>query len=134
MRDDEAQSDSTSQLPNVEEVKGALTSSAAERADKEDEFLRISQNRAIQGERQYIHLSGLSDHYWHKQLWSFFIAGLMSFMILFQSFLLLMVGFGWWNFEKYTWLLPALLVQNLAQIVGLALFVVKALFKEMAPD
>jgi hypothetical protein len=57
--------------------------------------------------------------------------GLMFIMIFFQCYLLWKVGTGIWNFEKYTWLLPALLAQNLAQIVGLAVFVVKALFKDM---
>jgi hypothetical protein len=42
-----------------------------------------------------------------------------------------MVGVDVWSFTKYEWLLPALLVQNLAQIVGLAVFVVKALFKDL---
>jgi hypothetical protein len=58
----------------------------------------------------------------------------MFSMISFQSFLLYEVGVGAWSFEKYTWLLPALLVQNLAQIVGLAVFVVKALFTKMDED
>lgn len=57
--------------------------------------------------------------------------GLMGVMILFQSYLLLKVGVGDWDFSKYEWLLPALLVQNLAQVVGLAVFVVKALFKDL---
>jgi len=47
---------------------------------------------------------------------------------LFQMFLLMMVGWGWWDFTKYDWLLPMLLVQNFAQIVGLALVVVRSLF------
>jgi hypothetical protein len=58
----------------------------------------------------------------------------MFVMIAFQMLLLWLVGSGRWSFEKYTWLIPALLVQNLGQIVGLALFVVKALFKEMARE
>jgi hypothetical protein len=55
----------------------------------------------------------------------------MAFMVGYQSFLLYKVGTGAWDFSKYQWLLPSLLVQNLAQIVGLAVFVVKALFKDM---
>ena len=57
--------------------------------------------------------------------------GLMGVMILFQSYLMFKVGVGDWDFSKYEWLLPALLVQNLAQVVGLAVFVVKALFKDL---
>jgi hypothetical protein len=57
---------------------------------------------------------------------------MMAFMILFQSLLIWRVGVNAWLFEKYTWLLPALLVQNLAQVIGLALIVVRSLFKEIA--
>jgi hypothetical protein len=55
----------------------------------------------------------------------------MAIMIGFQSYLLFKVGTGEWDFTKYEWLLPILLFQNLAQIVGLAVFVVKALFRDM---
>ncbi len=52
-------------------------------------------------------------------------------MILFQWLLLGLVGVGIWDFTKYEWLLPVLLVQNLGQIIGLALVVVKSLFKDI---
>ena len=55
----------------------------------------------------------------------------MAGMIIFQSVLLGMVGAGVWDFTKYQWLLPVLLAQNLAQVIGLAVFVVKALFKDI---
>lgn len=55
---------------------------------------------------------------------------LMAGMIGFQSYLLVRVGQGAWSFADYNWLLPALLAQNLAQVVGLAVFVVKALFSD----
>ena len=56
---------------------------------------------------------------------------LMFGLVAFQSFLLAMVGCNVWSFKDYKWLLPALLVQNLAQVVGLAVFVVKSLFSEV---
>jgi hypothetical protein len=55
----------------------------------------------------------------------------MAGMVVFQSVLLGLVGAGIWDFSAYDWLLPALLVQNLAQVIGLAVFVVKALFREI---
>lgn len=39
-------------------------------------------------------------------------------MILFQSIVLVLAGWGIGDFLRYEWLLPALLVQNLAKIVG----------------
>lgn len=82
-------------------------------------------------EEAYAHLQGIRDHYKHKKLWSYFIMALMAGMIWFQSYLLYKVGIKAWDFSQYKWLLPALLVQNLAQIVGLAVFVVKALFTDL---
>jgi hypothetical protein len=55
----------------------------------------------------------------------------MAGMVIFQSVLLGLVGAGIWDFSRYAWLLPALLVQNLAQVIGLAVFVVKALFRDV---
>lgn len=81
--------------------------------------------------RELEHLKGLRAHYAHKEYWSWFIMGLMGAMVLFQSALITLVGLRVWSFTDYPWLLPALLVQNFAQIVGLALFVVKALFKDV---
>ena len=52
-------------------------------------------------------------------------------MLVFQCLLIRNVGLGNWNFEKYDWLLPVLLVQNLGQIVSLAYIVVKSLFRDM---
>ena len=56
---------------------------------------------------------------------------IMGLMVVFQSALLTFVGLGWWDFTHYKWLVPILLVQNLAQIIGLAVFVVKSLFKDI---
>lgn len=86
---------------------------------------------AAQAEESWAHLQGIRDHYKHKGRWSNFLIAVMAFMVGFQSWLLYNVGVGKWDYSDYDWLLPALLVQNLAQVIGLAVFVVKALFKDM---
>ena len=53
-------------------------------------------------------------------------------MLLFQMIILLCVGTDRLNFEKYEWLLPGLLVQNLFQIVGLAAYAVRNLFSDIS--
>ena len=82
-------------------------------------------------QRSYAHLAGLQRHYRHKSQWSYFLMAMMFGMLAFQSFLLWKVGTGAWAFAEYEWLLPGLLIQNLAQIAGLCVIVVKALFKDM---
>jgi hypothetical protein len=122
MSDNPPEIDKRQSLPAAAEIKQEITNAAQGNAEQERSFLEIFRQRSIEGERAYVHIRGLSEHYWHKSFWAKFIAVLMGFMVVFQSFLLCMVGSGIWNFEKYVWLLPALLVQNLAQIVGLAVF------------
>lgn len=73
-------------------------------------------------------LKAFKNHHDSKKQWSDFMIEVMAILIGFQMLLLIMVGVGWWDFTKYDWLLPMLLVQNFAQIVGLALVVVRSLF------
>jgi len=86
-------------------------------------------DNAVNSQAEYAHLRGLRDHYFHKKWWSWFLMGLMTVMILFQSGLLIAVGLEVLDFKQYAWLLPALLVQNLGQIIALAYVVVKSLFR-----
>jgi len=91
------------------------------------------QTDAIEAELAYTHLFGLQDHYGLKKIWAIAIMSLMFVMVVFQCILLGLVGGHEWSFTDYKWLLPALLVQNLAQIAGLAYIVVKALFNASIP-
>jgi len=118
-------------LPSAEEVKSSVVP-AEDKTDQVDGDDTAPYDVAtLKSEKSYAHLRGLKEHYGHKKYWSFFIMLLMAFMIGFQCWLLWKVGIGAWSFEKYAWLLPDLLVQNLAQVAGLAVFVVKALFQTM---
>jgi hypothetical protein len=86
----------------------------------------------LERQRSYAHLIGLQRHYRHKSQWSYFLMAMMFGMLAFQSFLLWQVGSGDWTFIQHgEWLLPGLLVQNLAQIAGLCVIVVQALFKDV---
>ncbi|OKP66788.1 hypothetical protein BTE77_31430 [Ensifer adhaerens] len=79
-------------------------------------------------ELAYAKLRAFQHHHDSKKAWSTFMIIVMAALIGFQMLLLAMVGFGWWDFTKYEWLLPVVLVQNFGQIVALAIIVVKALF------
>lgn len=116
-------------LPTVNELRASIRH--AESATLERRFARRFSSLSVEAQEKYEHLLGLRDHYKHKGRWSNFLMLIMAAMVVYQSVLLGMVGAGLWDFSKYEWLLPALLVQNLAQIIGLAVFVVKALFKDM---
>ncbi|MCM5556719.1 hypothetical protein [Pleomorphomonas sp. JP5] len=79
-------------------------------------------------ERAFEALKAFKAHHENKKNWSWFMMGIIFLLIVFQIYLLRKVGTGSWDFTKYEWLLPVLLVQNFAQIIGLAHVVVRSLF------
>lgn len=118
-------------IPTISEIKTEIIESGSEELRAESIFEEKYQADAAEREKNWAHIEGLRDHYQHKKWWSLFLIGLMASMVLFQMLLLGLVGSKIWDFTSYKWLLPLLLVQNLAQIVGLAVFVVKSLFKDV---
>jgi hypothetical protein len=118
-------------LPSLEEVRGDVGKTPANPRRAERFWNRRFRAVSIRSEAAFEHLTGLRDHYGHRRKWSYFLMGTMGGLLGFQSLLLLMVGFGFWDFTAYEWLLPALMVQNLAAIIGLAYVVVRALFKDV---
>lgn len=118
-------------LPRPGEILAQIRATGSLIQKAEQRYKMRFERATASTEEAYAHLQGIRDHYKHKKLWSFFIMALMAGMICFQSYLLYQVGIKAWDFSQYTWLLPALLVQNLAQIVSLAVFVVKALFTDL---
>lgn len=98
----------------------------------EREYMRFFEQQSISQQVQYAHLQGIIDHYKHKGAWSSFLMIAVAGMVLFQMFLLCEVGLGRLDFREYEWLLPALLVQNLGQVIGLAVYAVKYLFSDIS--
>jgi len=79
----------------------------------------------------YVHLKGTQDHYALRKTWAWFLIFALSAVIALQHVILFCVGWSWLDFTAYPWVLQILLVQNLAQIVGLATFAVRYLFKDI---
>lgn len=123
-------SEGSFELPSVSTLKNALSEASTLSASIEREYVRNFNSKSVASQEKYARLKGLQDHYKHKGRWSGFLMLLMAGMIGFQSWLLVEVGRGNWDFTAYDWLLPALLAQNLAQVVGLAVFVVRSLFSD----
>lgn len=121
-------------LPSVDILKSVIAAKAESNAAAvaERAFATQFHRTSVDAQERYAHLKGIQDHYKHKGRWSNFLMFVMFGMVAFQSALLALVGAGIWDFTEYAWLLPLLLGQNLAQIIGLAVFVVKALFKDIA--
>lgn len=79
-------------------------------------------------QRAFASLKAFTDHHNGKRHWSIFMMFAIGSLIGFQMIILGLVGAGCWDFKEYQWLLPALLVQNFLQVIGLAQVVVKSLF------
>lgn len=126
------QDENLDDLPSVEELREEVKKdSKSKEKDKEEEFDFKFQTESILQQAEYARVTGIKQHYNHKSYWSFFIMAIMTVMVVFQCVLLGMVGGNSWRFSQYKWLLPALMVQNLAELVGLAVIVVRSLFKDM---
>lgn len=127
--------DDTKKLPHADEVLSEVSwadqNEASTASQYELDYLEEYRLRSIQTEVDYAHLEGIRDHYKHKGNWSTFLMLAVAGMLLFQSFLLCEVGLGRLDFKDYEWLLPALLVQNLGQVIGLAVYAVRYLFSDI---
>jgi hypothetical protein len=124
-------SEITSEPISVENLLDEINPTDHSDLKGDQEFERAFRPISEGGQAEWIHLRGLEDHYAQKGIWSYFLMFILGVMTVFQCVLLGMVGSGHWDFTQYDWLLPLLLVQNLAQIVGLSTFAVQALFKRL---
>jgi hypothetical protein len=108
------------------------TTTSVQSAEFELNWEVAQESAALLAEERWIRAGGLRQHFIHKGWWSGVLLGTIVFMVLFESLMIGLVGCGVWNFEKYAWLLPTLMIQFLAQIVGLGLLVVRSLFKQIS--
>ncbi|UWQ52740.1 hypothetical protein [Leisingera caerulea] len=136
MADDEPGADGAKR-PSItpEEVLKGLVApqgGASEASKAEKQYLKRFRALSLESQTGYAHLQGIRDHYKHKGRWSNFLIFAIGGMLVFQSILLWRVGMGKLDFKDYDWLLPALLVQNLGQVIGLAVFAVKYLFSDIS--
>lgn len=121
-------------LPKPSDVLAGIegTKKPSEISRPERRYLAQFTNTSVASQTAYAHLKGTQDHYRHKGTWSWFLMGCVGGMIVFQSVLLVLVGLGQLDFSQYEWLLPALLIQNLGQVIGLAVYAVKFLFSDIS--
>tara|TARA_R110002049_G_C9097405_1_gene556740 strand:- start:409 stop:819 length:411 start_codon:yes stop_codon:yes gene_type:complete len=126
--------DHKADLPSARDVLASVSakSEAFQASSKEKKYIYRFGKGSVAQQANYEHLKGIRDHYEHKGRWSNFLICTIAAMLAFQSYLLVMVGRGVWDFSAYEWLLPALLVQNLAQVVGLSVWAVKYLFSDIS--
>ncbi len=96
-----------------------------------ERYITSFDSQELESQTKYEHYKGVQQYYKHKGQWSRFLLWAIGCLIGYQMVLLVLVGFRVLNFKDYDWLLPALLVQNLAQIVGLASYAVKHLFSDI---
>lgn len=118
------------QVPNLDDLIAEMERWDPVPRDKPEEPAEVEQQEEANYDKalRFAELQAFDSHHKNKGDWSKFMMEILAVLVAFQMLLLAMVGFGWWDFTKYDWLLPALLVQNLAQVVGLVFVIVKSLF------
>ena len=116
----------------ISDIVGSQSGDPSSVSMYEEQYLDDFLISSVESDTKYAHLQGIRDHYSHKGKWSKFLMFAVGGMIAFQFALLFFVGLGVLDFTKYEWLLPALLVQNLGQVIGLAVYAVKYLFSDIS--
>ena len=122
-----------SELPSVDDLIHDLQPLESTSKQNQATYQELLNQEYVERQTAYIQLTALKDHFELKKSWSTYVRNTLFFTIGFQSFLLVFVGFGWFDFSAYEWLLPTLLIQTLAQVIALAVIVVKALFSKDSP-
>jgi hypothetical protein len=128
---DQDKGDDAEKPISVEDALGDLSSDVPESRQLEYEFEEFFSRRSVVSEELWIKLQGLKDHFTHKKRWSWLLMAIIGGMVAYQAVLIWMIGLGKLDFSQYEWLLPTLMIQYLTQIVGLAVFVVRSLFKDV---
>src|SRR5262245_12748685 len=63
-----------------------------------------------------------------RATWSNALIIWISLLLLFEAGLSICIGFGWMNFEKHPYFLGSLVAQNIVQIIGMGLLIVRFLY------
>lgn len=119
---------STASLPASVKVKEVEATRKDISADKLLEINEKTEDATQESEETKIHLQGLTEYYSLRKRWSTFLCCLIGILITFHIVLTVFIGRGWFNFADYKVVLGIIVGENFAQIIALALIVVKFLF------
>lgn len=75
-----------------------------------------------------VEVQGRTQFYDLRSRWSNYIAVWITFLIVFNVALTVLVGIGCLNFQDYQWFISAITVETFLQIVGMGYVAVKFLF------
>lgn len=110
----------------LEELIGEFKKTAKKVTTDED---RQATSEQITKERETIRI-GQEKYYDLRDKWSRFIAVFIGFMLLFQLFITVAIGYNWVNFSHHTTFLHLVIGENFAQILGMGYIVAKYLFPQ----
>lgn len=111
------------ELQELVSTKTAGKNAVAE--DIDDQRQEVSSQELKERET---HRVGEEEYYKLRNKWSWFIFSFVSFMLLFQLFVVCAIGYQWVNFKEYQTFLHLVIGQNFAQIIGMGIIVAKFLF------
>lgn len=83
---------------------------------------------AISAEAERIELEGRRNFFLLRKNWSTCIISWISVFIAFHIILTFCVGFKWLDFTNNPWIVPSIVLENFAQIIGMGIIVMKFLY------
>lgn len=114
-------------LASLDELKELVSKKTAKDAAEDIDDQRQSASAQEMRERE-THRIGEEEYYRLRNKWSWFIFGFITFMLLFQLFLTMTLGFKLMDFKDYPIFLHLVIGENFAQIIGMGIIVAKFLF------
>lgn len=117
------------QMPEFDQLKRLVGSEEAQSNEIIEDIDDQRQATSAQElKERETHRIGEEEYYKLRNKWSWFIFGFVTFMLLFQLFLVCFIGFKWVDFRDYQTFLHLVIGQNFAQIIGMGVIVAKFLF------
>lgn len=122
-----AESSKENELASFDELKELVSKKVTKDVTEDIDDQRQSASAQEMRERE-THRVGEEEYYRLRNKWSWFIFSFIAFMLLFQLFLTLAIGYKWAEFKDYPVFLHLVIGENFAQIIGMGIIVAKFLF------
>ena len=128
---EESGNDSDQAFNQLKELVNTTSNKNSASAEDIDDQRQATSSQELK-ERE-THRKGEEEYYKLRNKWSWFIFIFIAFMLLFQLFVTLAIGYGWVKFDSYQTYLHLVIGQNFAQIVGMGIIVATFLFPKSRP-
>ncbi len=119
--------------PNVTERPDEPSWEASVDPNSETEVSEPKEKGLAVSDAERVELDGRKEFFRLRKLWSHWIVGWITALIVFNILLTFAVGLGFFDFAEYQWFVIAVTVETFLQIVGMGYIAVHFLFSNVKP-